>query len=139
MFLAPYLCLDLGWKMHGIAIATAIHFFLRFFFTRTICHMDSKLSENMVSIRAPECWEGLGEMFKFGFDFFLLRVMGWWAFDVFTQLAAFLTVRDVAAQTILRNIGLFTFMIPVGISAAMNFFVGKNLGKGDVAMARRFS
>jgi hypothetical protein len=42
--------------------------------------------------------------------------MGWWAFDIFTQLAAFCTIDELSAQTILRNIGLFTFMIPVGLS-----------------------
>lgn len=66
--------------------------------------------------------------------------MGWWAFDVFTQMAALQKISDrTAAQTILRNIGLFTFMIPVGISSASNFLVGTYIGKGCTEIAKRAS
>ena len=58
---------------------------------------------------------------------------------MFTQLAALLSEREVAGQTILRNIGLFTYMIPVGFSAAMNFFTGKYIGAGNVCLARKIS
>ena len=69
----------------------------------------------------------------------MIKVAGWWAFDVFTQLAALLSEREVAGQTILRNIGLFTYMIPVGLSAAMNFYTGKYIGAGNVCMAKKIS
>jgi len=54
--------------------------------------------------------------------------MGWWAFDVFTLLASQLSETDIAAQTILRNVGLFTYMIPVGLAQSTNFLVGKYIG-----------
>ena len=76
-----------------------------------------------------DSWKGLGNMFRLGCASMLLKVMGWWAFDVFTQLAAFLDVQALAGQTILRNIGLFTYMIPVGFSQAVNFLTGKYIGK----------
>jgi len=60
-----------------------------------------------------------------------LKVMGWWAFEVFTQMAAFLPKVDLAGQTILRNIGLYTFMIPVGISMGANTLVGNRMGKAQ--------
>jgi Na+-driven multidrug efflux pump len=65
--------------------------------------------------------------------------MGWWAFDVFTQLAAFLTIADLAGQTILRNIGLFTYMIPVGLSFSANILVGNYIGKNKVVLAKKMS
>ena len=68
-------------------------------------------------------------MFKLGWETFLVYVMGWWAFDIFTQIAAFSGETNTAAQAILRNIGLYTFMIPVGISTATNYFVGKYIGE----------
>lgn len=60
----------------------------------------------------------------------MVRVMGVWAFDVFTQIAAFSGETNTAAQAILRNIGLYTFMIPLGLSTSVNFFVGNYIGKG---------
>jgi len=139
IFLAPYLAVTLDMKMLGISIATMIHFIMRFLGNRTICQLDSHLSRSFVSIRDPDSWKDLGEMAWLGWNSFLLKVMGWWAFDVFTQLAAFLAEDDVAAQTVLRNIGLFTYMIPVGLSSAMGFFVGNYIGKNKIVVARKFA
>jgi Na+-driven multidrug efflux pump len=69
----------------------------------------------------------------------MLKVMGWWAFDVFTLLASQLDQKSIAAQTILRNIGLFTYMIPVGLSSSINFFTGKYIGKQRVDLAHTMS
>ena len=76
-------------------------------------------------------------MIVVGGNSFLVKVMGWWAFDVFTQLAALLTETDVAAQTILRNIGLFTYMIPVGLSYSTNYFIGQYIGKNRVDLVEK--
>lgn len=66
--------------------------------------------------------------------------MGWWAFDVFTQMAAYSDSTTItAAQTILRNIGLFTYMIPVGFMQAATFLIGKYLGKNRVDLAKKIS
>jgi len=69
----------------------------------------------------------------------MLKVMGWWAFDVFTQLASLTTETDLAGQTIMRNIGLFTYMIPVGLSYSINFLTGKYIGKRRADLAHRIS
>ena len=63
-----------------------------------------------------ESTKELGFSVQTGWSSFLDKVMGWWAFDVFTQMAVFTGNDDyIASQTILRNIGLFTYMIPVGL------------------------
>jgi Na+-driven multidrug efflux pump len=82
-----------------------------------------------------DSFKEMGDTFKLGFQSIMLKVMGWWAFDVFTLLASQLDQRSIAAQTILRNIGLFTYMIPVGLSSAINFFTGKYIGKNRVDLA----
>ena len=43
IFLAKYLAVDQNMKMLGISIATAIHFFLRYFILRTLVHADKDL------------------------------------------------------------------------------------------------
>jgi len=65
--------------------------------------------------------------------------MGWWAFDVFTQLAAIPGDKNItAAQSILRIIGLYTFMFPVGIGYSARFFVGNYMGKYKPKIAKKY-
>lgn len=48
-----------------------------------------------------------------------------------------LTETDTAAQTILRNIGLFTYMIPVGLMSSTNYLIGMYIGKNRVDLAKK--
>jgi len=59
-----------------------------------------------------------------------MGIWGWWAFDVFTLLASYLSIEAISAQTILRSLGLLTFMVPVGFSVACGIMVGQNIGRG---------
>ena len=73
-----------------------------------------------------------------GFNSFLIKVMGWWAFDVFTTLASEIGQNKyTAGQTILRNVGLFTYMIPVGLSQSTSYIVGKYIGRGQTLNAQK--
>jgi MATE family multidrug resistance protein len=58
-----------------------------------------------------------------------MGVWGWWAFDIFTLMASYLDSVVMAAQTILRSIGLITFMLPVGIMSACGTLIGNSIGK----------
>ena len=60
-----------------------------------------------------------------------MGIWGWWAFDIFTLLASYLSASVISAQTIMRSLGLLTFMIPVGFTRAMGFYVGKFIGQSD--------
>lgn len=59
-----------------------------------------------------------------------MGVWGWWAFDIFTLIASYMGPAVIAAQTILRAIGLMTFMLPVGIMSACGTLVGNAVGAG---------
>jgi Na+-driven multidrug efflux pump len=59
-----------------------------------------------------------------------MSVWGWWAFDIFTLIASYLHAVVIAAQTILRSIGLITFMLPVGIMTACVTLIGNAIGEG---------
>lgn len=61
-----------------------------------------------------------------------LGVWSWWAFDIFTLIASYMSIEDLAAQTVLRNIGLLTFMIPVGLSTAAVILVGNMIGAKNI-------
>lgn len=147
---APYLAINLGWGFFGVSVATAIHWLCRSAISLGLVWRDKECRQCLIPITHEDSWKGLGDILKWGFNSFLLSVMGWWAFDVFTQLATQVKDDDddgkhrdskdmkyVAAQTVMRNIGLFTFMIPVGLSSAAGFIVGRYIGKGQVDHARK--
>jgi len=127
--------------MLGVAIATAIHFFCRFLFSYLLVqHYDKDTAKCYISLWHEDSWKSLNETLWTGINSFLLKVMGWWAFDVFTQLATQISYTNnkyTAAQTILRNIGLFTFMIPVGLGFAANYIIGKNIGQQKPVTAKK--
>lgn len=67
-----------------------------------------------------------------------MGVWGWWAFDIFTLIASYLSIHEVSAQTIMRSLGLMTFMIPVGFSIACGILVGRSIGQGSVAAIKQY-
>jgi multidrug resistance protein, MATE family len=67
-----------------------------------------------------------------------MGIWGWWAFDIFTLIASYLSVDEVSAQTIMRTLGLLTFMIPVGFSQASVILVGKSIGEANVPAIRQY-
>ena len=138
-FIIAKILVDQGYALTGCAIASSIQFVVRTCIWVLVATCDKDLNKSLVSIKDPRVWdkEGFRELNHQGWSSFLLKVMGWWAFDVFTLLAGQLTTSDTAAQTIMRNVGLYTFMIPVGFSTASNFLVGKYIGKNRVDLAKQ--
>lgn len=135
--IAYILCCVFDYKMIGIGISTGSYYIIRFLLRTVFARCDKELSKHSVALNDPKSWENLSEMHQYGFSTMTLKVMTWWAFDVFTQLAAFLSVRELAAQSILKNIGLLTFMIPVGLSGATTFIIGQYMGRGQIKIAKR--
>ena len=83
-FLVYYLALDLDLKMFGVALSSGIHFFLRTFFAILFCTFDTKLRRCEISLFDSASRTDLGPLALIGWQTFLVRVMGWWAFDVIT-------------------------------------------------------
>ena len=65
----------------------------------------------------------------------LMVALPWWATDTFTLIASYINAEVLAAQTVIRNFTLLTFMVPVGISIATTIMIGNNIGamRTDVA------
>ena len=59
------------------------------------------------------------------------------AFSTATALCAKLGPVQLSGHEIALNCAAFTFMVPLGISSAAAVRVGQNLGRGDMASARR--
>lgn len=102
----------------GVAIATAIHLFSRF----AIVHVCLTFHKRLGPYYRMNLWREARVSLKDQFIFCLkstpMSCLPWWGADMFTFIASFLSTEVLAAQTIIRNITLLTFMFPVGISLA---------------------
>ena len=67
-----------------------------------------------------------------------MSVWGWWAFDIFTLMASYLSAEVTGAQTIMRSLGLISFMMPVGFATASFAFVGISVGKKKPKCAMQY-
>jgi Na+-driven multidrug efflux pump len=132
-------CIVLDMRMKGVACATAFYFVIRFLIRLSICHYDKEFKNNRVSILDEKSWKDLIQVHRVGFNTMSIKVMSWWAFDIFTYFAASLRVEQLAAQAILKNIGLLSFMIPVGLTGASTFIIGYYVGKGKADIAKKAS
>ena len=68
----------------------------------------------------------------------LMGIWGWWAFDIFTLICSYLSIEAISAQTVMRSLGLLTFMIPVGVSMASAILIGQNIGSGDIRAIKHY-
>jgi hypothetical protein len=69
---------------------------MRFLISLFFSFWDEDLRKCLIPLSHPDSWKDFRYTMKIGWESFLLRVMGWWAFDVFTQLASMLTETDTA-------------------------------------------
>jgi Na+-driven multidrug efflux pump len=77
-------CFVLDWKMFGVALASSIHFCFRAVILIGTCLLDKDLAKCEISLFHEDSKQGLREMATVGWNTMLIKVMGWWAFDVFT-------------------------------------------------------
>ena len=91
------LCHIYNLKMLGVAISTSLHFVCRFVVPYILVTTNSFFEESLIPFSSKESRTDLCDIIKIGFQTIQLRVMGWWAFDVFTLMASQLSPTDIAA------------------------------------------
>jgi len=129
----------LNWGFTGICWATAIHFLTRFLSNFTFITFDPHWKKfEKVPFLSEETVSNLGQQIKIGAKQASMSVWGWWAFDIFTLMASYMSPEAIAAQTCMRSIGLFAFMIPAGISGAASTLCGNSVGKENVEMVNLY-
>ncbi|CDW78027.1 na+-driven multidrug efflux pump [Stylonychia lemnae] len=130
--LCYYLAVKRDMGMFGVAVSTSFHFFCRFLILFLFFKLKSQFNSQNVSLFHRENFRNLGHQIKLSFQCASFSIWSWWAFDIFTLIASYMSVSELAAQTILRNIGLLTYMIPVGIAQASSITVGNNIGSKNI-------
>ena len=129
----------LGMGMLGIGISSCIHFFLRFLVFVVLIKRTERLNSALVPIWDHRCRTDLWPQFVLSLQCASLGIWSWWAFDIFTLIASYMTIDDLAAQTVLRNIGLLTYMIPVGLAISSTVFVGNFIGANNLPAAKLYA
>ena len=68
----------------------------------------------------------------------LMGIWSWWAFDIFTLISSYLAVEVISAQTVMRSLGLLTFMVPVGLAMASTILIGQNIGARNIRAIKHY-
>ena len=68
----------------------------------------------------------------------MMGLWGWWAFDIFSLIGSYLAVEVISAQTVMRSLGLLTFMVPWGLMTSSGVLVGQNIGKGNIEAIKHY-
>ena len=123
----------------GIAYATAIMWVVRFLVNCCLVVFGNRFeSHPAVHFFSEQTITNLGQQVKMGLNACFMIIWSWWAFDIITLMASYLSTDIIAAQTIMRSIGLVTFMIPVGFAQACGILVGNSVGEGTPALAMQY-
>ena len=115
-----------------MCLATAIMFLTRFSLNFGQVYFDKTkfpIFDDIV-LFSSQSYTGVEKQIWLGINSLSMSVWGWWAFDVITFIASYLGAIVIASQTIMRSIGLITFMLPVGIMSACSTLTGNSVGEG---------
>ncbi|KAM6049200.1 multidrug and toxin extrusion protein 1-like isoform 2-T2 [Chlamydotis macqueenii] len=69
----------------------------------------------------------------------LMICIEWWTYEIGSFLIGLLSVVELSAQSIIYEVSVVAFMIPLGLSTGASVQVGNALGAGDVETAKRAS
>lgn len=59
--------------------------------------------------------------------------------DVFTLIASYMPANVIAAQHIMRQVTVLTFMVPIGFNTAAMILVGNNIGADKVSVGKAYA
>ena len=83
--------------MLGVAVASSIHFAIRFMVFVIYIKTSPKLSAGLVPLWNIECRTNLWGQFKLSCVCANLGLWSWWAFDIFTLIASYMSIDDLSA------------------------------------------
>ncbi|NXL91636.1 S47A1 protein, partial [Alectura lathami] len=69
----------------------------------------------------------------------LMMCIEWWTYEIGSFLIGLLSVVELSAQSIIYEVSVVAFMIPLGLGTAAGVQVGNALGAGDTEVSKRSS
>ena len=67
-----------------------------------------------------------------------MGVWFWWAYDIFGLMASWLGSNEMAACTIMRNIGILMLCWPLGSAFACTLYISNSVGAGQAKIAMQY-
>ncbi|XP_073496627.1 multidrug and toxin extrusion protein 1-like isoform X2 [Phyllobates terribilis] len=83
------------------------------------------------------CFEDWGPFIRLAIPSMLMVCAEWWAFEIGIILSGVLSMEDLGAQTIIYQMAVIAFMVPIGFSIAASVQVGHAVGAGDIVQAKK--
>ncbi|NXQ16464.1 S47A1 protein, partial [Peucedramus taeniatus] len=69
----------------------------------------------------------------------LMMCIEWWTYEIGSFLIGLLSVVELSVQSIIYEVSVVAFMIPLGLGTAASVQVGNALGSGNIEVAKRSS
>ncbi|KFP89066.1 Multidrug and toxin extrusion protein 2, partial [Apaloderma vittatum] len=88
---------------------------------------------------STECLQEWDSFISLAIPSMLMMCIEWWTYEIGSFLIGLLSVVELSAQSIIYEVSVVAFMIPLGLSTAASVQVGNALGAGDAETAKRSS
>ncbi|KAI9475538.1 MAG: mate-domain-containing protein [Benjaminiella poitrasii] len=132
VYLPPF---ELGFM--GAPLATSFSYWLML--TLLICYIRFVNGKEAWGGWTTECLTGWWPFLKLSIPSLLMITAEWWAFELSSLAASYLSTNDLATQSIVLTTSSATYTIPFGISVAASNRIGNALGAGLARTAQRAS
>jgi MATE family multidrug resistance protein len=132
VYLPPF---QLGFM--GAPLATSFSYWLML--TLLICYIKFVKGSEAWGGWTVECLTGWWPFLKLSIPSLLMITAEWWAFELSSLAASYLSTLDLAAQSIVLTSASALYTIPFGISVAASNRIGNALGEGNALKASRAS
>ncbi|XP_074413118.1 multidrug and toxin extrusion protein 1 isoform X2 [Zonotrichia albicollis] len=107
-----------------------------FLFLYIICR---KLHVNTWGGWSRECLLEWDSFTSLAIPSMLMMCIEWWTYEIGSFLIGLLSVVELSVQSIIYEVSVVCFMIPLGLGTAASVQVGNALGAGNADMAKRSS
>ncbi|XP_047403102.1 multidrug and toxin extrusion protein 1-like isoform X1 [Sciurus carolinensis] len=86
-----------------------------------------------------ECLQDWASFLRLAIPSMLMLCIEWWAYEIGSFLSGILGMVELGAQSIVYELAVIVYMIPMGFSVAANVRVGNALGAGNIEQAKKSS
>ncbi|XP_012872017.1 PREDICTED: multidrug and toxin extrusion protein 1-like isoform X1 [Dipodomys ordii] len=86
-----------------------------------------------------ECLQDWASFLHLAIPSMLMLCIEWWAYEIGSFLSGILGMVELGAQSIVYELAVIVYMIPIGISVAASVRVGNALGAGNIEQAKKSS
>ena len=137
LVLILFVWLDAGF--YGIVLATGLQFLVRFIVVFCLVTFGDDVRKHKdVYLFSWESCNNIIPLFHKSLASLALGVWGWWSFDIFTLMSTYINTTAAGTQTMMRSIGLITFMMPMGFSVGAGIMIGKSIGQKNTNLALQY-